>query len=192
MRVRAAIERWAALACIVAIVIALAVWRIALLRSGPDPDSDAYGHHGIARQILVDPRDLSVHWVWLPLFHYAQSVLVVLGATMETVRYLNVATWAAVPLVLYWFMGGTKDVAPFVAAIVCALSPIGMQMGTTAQPEPVFCLVVLLAVVAFEKKRWALAAILWVSAVMLRYEAWAAVAAVAALLAIDRITKRKY
>jgi hypothetical protein len=187
---RARIERWAAPACLIAIVIALAVWRVVLLRSGPDPDSDAYGHHGIARQILVNPRDLSVHWVWLPLFHYAQSVLVVLGATMETIRYLNVALWAAVPLVLFWFMG--RDAAAFIAAIVCALSPIGMQMGTTAQPEPVFCLVVLCAVVAIERARWIASAVLFASAVMLRYEAWAGVAAVGAVLALDRFTKKKY
>jgi hypothetical protein len=183
---RARLASWV----LVAIVIALAVWRVALVRVGPDPDSDAYGHHGIARQILVDPRDLSVHWVWLPLFHYAQSLLIVLGATMETVRWINVALWAAVPLVLFRFMGGAKESAPFVAAIVCALAPIGMQMGTTAQPEPVFCLVVLLGVAAIERARFIAAAALFASAVMLRYEAWAGVAGIAAVLGVDAIVAR--
>src|ERR1700692_2086864 len=125
-RARTWVETYAAPALLVGLVGALAVWRVALLRSGPDPDSDAYGHHGIARQILVNPSDLSVHWVWLPLFHYAQSLMILFGGVMETVRYANVAMWAAVPIVLFFFMGGTKDVAPLLAAIVCALSPIGM------------------------------------------------------------------
>jgi hypothetical protein len=192
-RVASALGSRAALWVLVAIVLALAAWRIALVHAGPDPDSDAYGHHGIARQILVDPRDLSVHWVWLPLFHYAQSALVLLGATMQTVRYINVALWAAVPLVLFAFMGGTKreaDATPFVAAIVCALAPIGMQMGTTAQPEPVFCLVVLCGVFAIERARYVAAAVLFASAVMLRYEAWAGVAGIAAVLVVDAVLAR--
>jgi hypothetical protein len=191
MPARANVSRFAAPALLVAIVIALAIWRIALLRSGPDPDSDAYGHHGIARQILVDPRDLSVHWVWLPLFHYAQSLMILFGGVMETVRYANVAMWAAVPIVLFVFMGGSKDVAPLLAAIVCALSPIGMQMGTTAQPEPLFCLLVLGCVVAIERKRYVASAAMLAAASLLRYEAWAAIAAIALVLAVDAILARR-
>ncbi len=191
MRARGNLGRLAAPALLVAIVIALAVWRIVLLRSGPDPDSDSYGHHGIARQILVDPRDLSVHWVWLPLFHYAQSLMVLCGGVMETVRYANVALWAAVPIVLFVYMGGTEDVAAFVAAIACALSPIGMQMATTAQPEPLFCLLVLGAVVAMDRARYVASAAMLASAALLRYEAWAAIAAVAMVLAGDALLARR-
>lgn len=187
-RSRGALGAWALL---VVMVVALAVWRIALLRGGPDPDSDSYGHHGIARQILVDPRDLSVHWVWLPLFHYAQSLMILLGGVMETVRYANVALWAAVPIVLFVFMGAAKEPAPFVAAIVCALSPIGMQMATTAQPEPLFCLLVLGSVVALERGRHAASAVMLACAALLRYEAWAATMAVAAVLAGDALLARR-
>ncbi len=191
MRARGNLSRLAAPLLLVAIVILLAVWRVVLLRSGPDPDSDAYGHHGIARQILVDPRDLSVHWVWLPLFHYAQSLMVLLGGTMETVRYANVAFWATVPIVLFRYMGAAKDVAAFVAAIACALSPIGMQMGTTAQPEALFCLLVLGAVVAMDRARYVASAAMLTSAALLRYEAWAAIAAVAIVLASDAVLARR-
>src|ERR1051326_8651706 len=44
---------------VLAVVLFLAVWRVAFVLAGPDPDSDAYGHHAIARQILVDPKNRS-------------------------------------------------------------------------------------------------------------------------------------
>jgi hypothetical protein len=177
-------KRHAALAVLVLVVAILAVWRIALVGLGPDPDSDAYGHHVIARQILVAPGDLSVHWVWLPLFHYLQTLLVVLGGTMTTVRFVNVAVWCAVPLLLFQYLG--RGAAAFIAAIVCAACPIGMQMATTAQPEPLFCLLVLASIVAFDARRYVLAAVLLAAAAMLRYEAWAVVPAMAVVLVLEQ------
>src|ERR1035438_10455106 len=96
---RVSTPRIAALAMAVA-VTALAAWRGACVLTGPDVDTDAYAHHMIARAILADPRDLAVHWVWLPLFHYLQVPLVALGGTMNDVRWLNVLLAAAGPLPL--------------------------------------------------------------------------------------------
>jgi hypothetical protein len=177
-------KRHAALAVLVLVVALLAVWRLALVGLGPDPDSDAYGHHVIARQILVNPGDLSVHWVWLPLFHYLQSAMVLLGGTMATVRLFNVAVWCAVPLLLFHYLG--RGPGAFLAAIVCAACPIGMQMATTAQPEPLFCLLVLASIVGFDAGRYVLAALLLSAAAMLRYEAWAVVPAMALVLVLPR------
>jgi hypothetical protein len=182
-------KRQAALAVLVLVVALLAVWRVALVGLGPDPDSDAYGHHGIARQILVAPGDLSVHWVWLPLFHYAQTLLVVLGGTMTTVRFVNVAVWCAVPLLLFGYLG--RGAGAFIAAIVCAACPIGMQMATTAQPEPLFCLLVLASIAAFDARRHLLSALLLAAAAMLRYKAWAVVPAMAVVLLWDQRRARK-
>lgn len=184
-------RRWLPYAVLAAALFLLFAWRMWLIGVGPDPDSDAYGHHMIARQILADPRDLGVHWVWLPLFHYLQAALVAIGGTMHTVRVLNDLVWAAVPLlVLRWV--GAQTVEGFVAAIACAVSSIGMQMATTAQPEPLFCVGVLGFVMAMGAKRWALAAALLTAAAMLRYEAWAVLAASGALLAFDRLRGRSY
>jgi hypothetical protein len=183
-------RRWLPYVVVAAVVLLLASWRLWLIGVGPDPDTDAYGHHMIARQVLADPRDLGVHWVWLPLFHYAQALLVALGGTMHTVRVVNDIVWAAVPLlVLRWV--GAETVEGFVAAIVCAVSSIGMQMATTAQPEPLFCLFVLGFVMAMGEKRWTLAAVLLAAAAMLRYEAWAVLAATGAVLAFDRLPQRR-
>jgi hypothetical protein len=173
---------------------ALAVWRAACVLAGPDIDTDAYAHHMIARAILSDPFDLAVHWVWLPLFHYLQVPLVAVGGTMDAVRWINVILAAALPLAVYAYVSQTSSlfsrVAPsggclwppqvtaLLAALLAAACPISMQIGTTAQPEPLFALLVFGVAVAFQLRRAVAAGVLLGAAVLLRYEAWAALVAV--------------
>jgi len=175
-------------------ILALAAWRAACVRAGPDVDTDAYAHHMIARAILAQPGDLAVHWVWLPLFHYAQVPLVALGGTMQDVRWANVALSAALPFVLYAYVRRTSSAAQsatpsqataLVAALIAAACPIVMQMGTTAQPEPVFALLVLGLAITFQDRSYPSAAILLSAGVMLRYEAWASLAAIGLVLAVE-------
>lgn len=174
---------------------ALAAWRASCVLAGADIDTDAYAHHMIARAILSDPRDLAVHWVWLPLFHYLQVPLVAAGGTMEAVRWTNVALTAAVPVLLFSYVRRTArsgpsllppDATALLAALLAAICPIVMQMGTTAQPEPLFALVMLGVAIAFQEKRTGWTAALLTVGVMLRYEAWAAFAVVAACAAMRR------
>jgi 4-amino-4-deoxy-L-arabinose transferase-like glycosyltransferase len=187
---------------VLAVVIFLALWRTAFVLAGPDPDSDAYGHHAIARQILVDPKNLTVHWVWLPLFHYAQALaILVFGATMDTVRLANVCISAAVPIFLYLALRDTRrdrrdpkdaasaanDPVPALAAIVCALNPIAMQMGTTGQTEPSFALLAMLSAWALVRDRFRALAIVLTLAVLLRYEAWSILCGVIALFVVERV-----
>jgi hypothetical protein len=171
-------------------VLGLAIWRAACVLAGPDVDTDAYAHQMIARAILADPRDLAVHWVWLPLFHYLQVPLVALGGTMNDVRWVNVALSAALPIVLFLYVRGTTrsgdqpmsaEATALVAALLSAACPIAMQMGTTAQSEPLFALLALGIAIAFERLRYGLTAVMLGAAVLLRYEAWAIFATVSAL-----------
>jgi hypothetical protein len=187
-------SRFLPLVALAIVVVALAAWRAACVLAGPDVDTDAYAHHMIARAILADPHDLAVHWVWLPLFHYAQVPLVALGGTIQDVRWTNLVLSAALPCVLYAYVARTArsqasatrgEATALVAAVVAAACPIVMQMGTTAQPEPLFALLVLGVAVAFEQRRYGWTAGLLSAAVMLRYEAWAALAAVALVVAIE-------
>jgi hypothetical protein len=180
---------------------ALAAWRAWCVLAGADVDTDAYAHHMIARAILSDPRDLAVHWVWLPFFHYVQVPLVALGGTMEVVRWTNVALAAALPLVLFFYVRRTArsglsmlpaDATALVAALLAAVCPIAMQMGTTAQPEPLFALVMLGVAIAFQEQRAGWTAALLAIAVMLRYEAWASLAVVAAWAAMQRGRRRTW
>jgi hypothetical protein len=180
-------------------VAGLAIWRAACVLAGPDVDTDAYAHHMIARAILADPRDLAVHWVWLPLFHYLQVPLVALGGTMNDVRWANVALSAAVPVVLFFYVRsttsrGARSMSPeataLVAALLSAACPIAMQMGTTAQSEPLFALLALGIAIAYERRRYEAAAVLLGAAVLLRYEAWAIFATVLALTVLEALRSR--
>ncbi len=165
----------------------LALWRAVCVRTGPDIDTDAYAHHMIARAILADPRDLAVHWVWLPLFHYVQVPLVALGGTLDQVRWGNVVLSAALPVLLFEYVRRTStsaasrlvpEAAALIAALIAAATPIVMQMGTTGEPEPLFALLMLGAAVAFQSDRHGWTAALLGAAVILRYEAWAALGVV--------------
>jgi hypothetical protein len=180
-------------------VTALAGWRIACVAAGPDLDTDAYAHHMIARAILADPHDLAVHWVWLPLFHYLQVPLVALGGTMNDVRWINVALSAALPLALFAYVRRTSsqarawpgpDVTALLAAAFAAGCPIAMQMGTTAQPEPLFALLVLVVAMAAQERRYAAASVALGAAVLLRYEAWAAFLTIAGFAALGWLPRR--
>jgi GNAT superfamily N-acetyltransferase len=146
----------------------------------------------IARAILADPRDLAVHWVWLPLFHYAQVPLVAAGGTLEDVRWINLALAAVTPWLLFAHVRRTAsareskippEAIALLAAVIAAACPIVMQMGTTAQPEPLFELVVLGLAVALERRRDGIASALLAAAVMLRYEAWGILIALAGAFA---------
>ncbi len=178
---------------------ALAIWRAACVLAGPDVDTDAYAHHMIARAILADPRDLAVHWVWLPLFHYAQVPLVALGGTMNDVRWINVVLSAALPVVLFRYVRKTTtpvagvmtaDTTALFAALLSAACPIAMQMGTTAQSEPLFALLALEVAIAFQQRRYEATAALLGAAVLTRYEGWAIFATAGALLAVEPLLAR--
>jgi hypothetical protein len=176
-----------------AAVAALAVWRGVCVLAGPDVDTDAYAHHMIARAILADPHDLAVHWVWLPLFHYLQVPLVALGGTMNDVRWVNLILAAAVPILLFFFVRRTTrpggalppDVVALLAAVFAAACPIAMQMGTTAQSEPLFALLALAIAITFEERRYVTAAVLLAAVVVVRYEAWAIFATAAAIVGLE-------
>jgi hypothetical protein len=191
--------------CRIALAAALAVlalWRAACVRSGPDIDTDAYAHHMIARGILADPHDLAIHWVWLPLFHYLQVPLVALGGTMDAVRWVNVALAAALPAVLFAHVVRTthpaeegaawtsSELTALLAGLFAAACPIAMQMGTTAQPEPLFALLMLGVAGTFQERRYAASAAMLGAATLLRYEAWASLLSIVALLLAEPLWRR--
>ena len=185
------------------VVTLLAVWRAAFVLAGVDLDTDAYGHHTIARQIVETPRALGVHWVWLPLFHYVQAAFIALfDLRLDGVRLANVVLTAATPLSLYALLRAARarqeahvskgrdaipwDFTPFLAAVLVALSPIAMQMGTTGQPEPAFTLLVLLTVALLVERRFVGASLVLSVAVLVRYEAWAIPPAIVASRLVER------
>jgi hypothetical protein len=185
-------------ALVALLALVLAAWRADYVLSGVDPDTDAHAHYVIAREILANPTNLAVHWVWLPLFHYVEALAVGLGASMNAIRLANVALSALAPLGLALAAaartpassdpGAWRDRGSIaIACVVCALNPIAMQMGTTGQMEPLFCLVVLATAIALDRGRPELAAVALTAGVLLRYEAWALPPALLVHLALARV-----
>jgi 4-amino-4-deoxy-L-arabinose transferase-like glycosyltransferase len=180
-------------------VLGLTAWRIAFVLAGPDLDTDAYGHHSIARRLADHPGDFSAHWVWLPLFHYAQALAVRLGATLDSVRIFDALVTAATPFILYAFLRRRSnstpdeghDAAPFLAAALCALSPLAMQMGTTGQTEPLFTLGTLVCITCLDTRRWTATALVLSALVLLRYEAWAILPAIVTVQLFDHWMHRR-
>ncbi|MEO8184266.1 MAG: hypothetical protein ABI895_36055 [Deltaproteobacteria bacterium] len=176
-------------------MLLLAVWRIQCIGLGPDPDTDAYGHYVIARQFLETPFDLQIHWVWLPLYHLLLAAGVAVGATLDHVRYANAVLSAGTPILLWWGLGrlaqqhqpdGPRGL-PALAALFAAAAPIAIVMGTTAQPESCFALLLLAAALGLTLGRFGWAALALAALVLLRYEAWAAAASVGAVLLWRRL-----
>ena len=158
--------------------VALAA-RLAVVFALPDLATDSYGHMNIARALAHDPRSLSVHWVWLPGWHYLLAGLVALGGGHTAARVVVAVIAAAIPFMVYaWEAPRSREVA-FVAAVACTLAPLTNAAATSAQPETAFALLVLGAAWALERARWEVAGALLLAASLIRYEAWGAVFAVA-------------
>jgi hypothetical protein len=178
----------------VLLILSFAVWRIRCIGLGPDPDTDAYGHYVIARQFLQTPLDSHIHWVWLPLYHLLLAAGIAAGATLDHVRYANAVLSAVTPLLVWWGLGhlaprgspGWPPV-PALAGVLAAAAPIAIVMGTTAQPESCFTLLLLAAALLLALQLHGWAALVLSALVLLRYEAWAAAASVAVLLIWRRL-----
>jgi hypothetical protein len=156
-------------------ITVVAVWQIIFIIQMPDGDTDAYAHFIIARDIVRNGSNLSLHWVWLPLFHYIGAFFVLVGSEMQSLRYDNVIIWNVIPLILYFNLKRKEpeSLIPISAALLTALSPIGVLMGTTAQPEPLFALLILLFIIYFDKGKFIASAFILAASCILRYEAWA-------------------
>jgi hypothetical protein len=180
----------------------LAAWRLDCVQLGPDPDTDAYGHFVIARQLLETPWNLKIHWVWLPFFHVLLALGVQLGATLDHVRSSNAILAAFPPLVLLWALSprtprqsdtlrpsGAERGLPYLAAFIAAVTPTFNQVGTSGQMEVLFSLLLIAAAALLARQRYGSSALLLSIAALTRYEAWAAVAAIGIVLFGRRVFK---
>ena len=181
--------RWLALGAVILATTALRVW---VIRHYPEPDADARGHLGIARALLHDPLNIAVHWLWPPGYHYFLAGLFAAGVTAEGVRFLDCALAALLP-VLVWRYGertlapgasSSARLAPFLAATLCAAMPVVNLLGTSAQQESLFTILVISTAWSIDSGRFALGGVLLAAAAMVRCEAWGAVALLTGLRAL--------
>jgi hypothetical protein len=84
----------------------------------------------------------------------------------------------------------SPDATALVAALLSAACPIAMQMGTTAQSEPLFALLALGTAIAFQQRRYGATTALLGAAVLTRYEGWAIFATIGALLCAEPLLAR--
>lgn len=186
-----------------AVVVAVTIAKLAILRSGADYDGDAYAHAMAGRRLLLDPGDVTIHWVWLPFLHVLAALATASGSGIEALRVLNVLASGAAPFLLarlldrapsdvytsnvyttevYTSPPGAQDL-PRRARIAClagallALDPLCVWLGVTGQTEPLFQLLVLGALLAFEGRAFVIAGALFALAALTRYEMWPVVPA---------------
>lgn len=186
---------WLGLATLLA---GLCLWRLACVQAGPDPDTDAYGHYLIAQQLLETPWNFRIHWVWLPLYHVLSSLPVALGASLDHVRSANAVAAAGPALLLLWASrrrAGTREPVDsgvaLLAALLTALNPLLLQLGTTGQMEVFFCLLLLLTATLLSQQRFGAAALALSALVLTRYEAWAVAAVVGVELVRQHVAQRR-
>jgi hypothetical protein len=153
--------------------------RIVWVLSFREIDSDAYGHFIIAIATRKDPTNLSVHWVWLPLYHFIVAALSAsLKLSFRGLRLANALLATLGPILLHRALRGraadsiarpwAEDPA-LLAALALALAPLTTILGQSAQPETLFSVLL----VATTTRRSAVCAGIFLAlACLVRYEAW--------------------
>lgn len=165
--------------------VTLTLLRIAYITHVPDLDGDAYAHYEIGRAVWRDPSDFHAHWVWLPGYHFFIAGLRGFGATFRDVRIVNALLQGAVPfLLLRYARSVTASSSHLLAAVLFCLGSLPSMLGTSALGEVLFTLLVLAATYAIDDGAVSvvsatLGGIFLTLACSMRYEAWAAAAAVA-------------
>ena len=141
-----------------------------------DFDTDAYAHYIIARELIINPFNFGINWVWLPLYHYLLTFAIKLNLSFENVRMFNLIIWVVLNFVLFFYLRSqsqkNSSYVPLVSFIFSVTFPIGMVYATSAQYETFFVLLLLLFVIFAERKKYFVSSIFLCMAVLTRYEAW--------------------
>ncbi len=176
---------WLLLALIVA---GVTLAKLHLIASGPDLDSDAYGHALAGRKMLMDFTDLTVHWVWLPFLHGIYASTTALGLHPNVVRVLSVAASSASPVLLALALrrhsvslppsNNPRFLAfephlPWIAGSLLAIEPLSFAMGECGQTESFFQLAIVAGAFAFDRRTYWLSGLAFGIAAALRFEGWA-------------------
>jgi hypothetical protein len=177
------------------LIVPAVLVRLWLINHFPEPDTDAPGHLGIARALLTNPTNVALHWVWLPAYHFLLAGLLGLGMTPGSIRVFNCVLASLVPVLIVGYgeatarqpQRGLERFAPWMAAAFSAISPLVTLLGTSAQQETVFTLLVLGAIWAIDVERFALGGAILGVASLIRYEAWGGVALILAFRVVGAI-----
>jgi hypothetical protein len=168
-------------------LLALAL-RVAVILGVPELEFDAYGHFKLAQAFLRDPTNLVVHWVWLPGWHVVLSGGLLLGAGHTTVRVAMSLLQSLGPWLLYRLTREQERDrhVGYNAALFYTVAPLPNVLGTSAQAETLFVLLLLATTWALLRARGGVAGALLAAASLFRYEAWGIVA----LLGVSAVRRR--
>ena len=156
------------------VIFSGAVIQIWYVKNTVDTDTDSYVHYTIARELAANPANHSMHWVWLPLYHYILLIFVKLNLGFQYIRYFNVILWVFIPLLTYKLMNdaGTENKFKiFLTSVFTAIFPLGFTMAVTGQPEPLFIFLFLLFINLIEKEKFIASSVILSMMMLLRYEA---------------------
>ncbi len=162
--------------------VLLSIWLVFLFAQTcyiltiPDADVDGYVHFIAARLLIENPLNLSAHWVWLPLYHYLLAALQLLGFTFQCVRFVSSFIWLASSWVLYRIAGEKSSPdnkwLPVTVVSFFLFMNTAFLSASSAEPEALFTLLILLAVRWSDKEKYFLTALMLGLACLIRYEAW--------------------
>jgi hypothetical protein len=179
-----------ALLVLAAVLLPAFLVRLWLIRHFAEPDTDAEGHLGIARALLVNPTNVSLHWVYLPAYHFFLAGLLRLGLAARGIRVVNCVLASLVPVALWRCADGEsreKREVAILAACLCAVSPLVNLLGTSAQQETLFTLLLLGTVWALDRSRFLVAGVLLALCSLVRYEIWGGLGLVVGLQLLGAI-----
>lgn len=162
------------MAFVVATVVVALGLRVLLMASGPDVDSDTYGHMIIGRTLSGHWLDARHHWVWLPGWHVVIALVTKTGSGVQAMRGIS-AVASALSSALLWALLRTCDKrtpVPFLAAFALLLFPLWSEHGQSAEPEALFTFLLLGVAHAMATGRLIVASVLLALMCTLRYEAW--------------------
>jgi hypothetical protein len=141
-----------------------------------DFDTDAYAHYIIAKELVINPFNFGINWVWLPLYHYLLAFAIKLHLSFENIRVFNLLIWVVLNIVLFYYLRSQAQnklsYIPLISFIFSISFPIGMVYATSAQYETFFVLLLILFIVFAERQKYFLSSVFLSMAVLTRYEAW--------------------
>jgi 4-amino-4-deoxy-L-arabinose transferase-like glycosyltransferase len=139
-----------------------------------DHDFDGYSRFIKGIDLLSNPYDLGIHWVWLPLFQYLAAAFYWLTKSYVSVRVFSTVCGTLSLFVIYKlaFAVFEEYKLALMASSIMALNPLIFIYDTTGMTESFFTLLLLSATYFFVIDRTLFFSLLLGLACLVRYEAW--------------------
>jgi uncharacterized membrane protein len=135
---------------------------------------DGYSRFIKGIDLLSNPYDLQIHWVWLPLFQYLDAAFYWLTRSYVSVRVFSTVCGTLSLVIIYklaFAVFKERKLALMVSSVM-ALNPLIFVYDTTGMTETFFTLLLLSATYFFVVDRTLLFSLFLGLACLVRYEAW--------------------